>query len=173
MRHKRKKTILRDDEDDDNDEDAGSNDYFTTLPKRSKPAARKQQHKKRKATINPDLVFGAVDPGANNENEARVDEDPATTVYPKRYTMKKSADWTRRENREGRVIKPVPYTSPSELFDIKLEDGDLGKMKGAHGTIQTEQSDFIWCSIGCSPNLARGWTKLASTNSSWQKCKTT
>jgi hypothetical protein len=80
---RKKQTIWRDDEDDDDDEDAGS-DYFATPPKRNKPATtRKKQHKKRKATINSDLVFGAVDPGANDENEASVDEDLATTADPK------------------------------------------------------------------------------------------
>jgi hypothetical protein len=55
---------------------------------------------------------------------------------PKRYRMMDQADWTRREHGEGQIIKPVPYTGPSELFDIKLEDGDLETMKDAHGTIR-------------------------------------
>ena len=138
-RKKKKQTILRDDEDDDDDEDEGSDDYFATPPKRSKPAVRKRKHNKRKATINPDLVFGAVanaGAGANDGIEASVDEDPTTTADPNRYTMTDKVDWTRRENGTGRIIEPVPYTGPSELFDIELEDGDLEKMKDAHGTIR-------------------------------------
>jgi hypothetical protein len=33
-------------------------------------------------------------------------------------------------------MEPVPYTGPSELFDINLEDGDLENMKDAQGTIR-------------------------------------
>jgi len=67
----------------------------------------------------------------------RSDEDPTTAAGdPRRYTMTKSKHWTRRDSGEGRVMEPVPYTGPSELFDIKLEDGDLEKMKDGRGTIR-------------------------------------
>ncbi len=93
MRHERKKNTWRDDEDDDDNEDKGSNNYFATPPKRSKPAMRKRKHKKRKATFNPDLVFGAVeDAGVNDDIKASVNEDPATMADPNWYRMMDQAD---------------------------------------------------------------------------------
>ncbi|KAL3775049.1 hypothetical protein ACHAW5_007513 [Stephanodiscus triporus] len=55
---------------------------------------------------------------------------------PRRYKMTKAKHWTRRDSGEGRLMEPVPYTGPSELFDIKLEDGDLEKMKDGQGEIR-------------------------------------
>jgi hypothetical protein len=127
--------VFRDDEDDvdeDDEDDKACEDYFATPPKRNKPAARKRQHKKKKATINLDLVSGAV--GTADDSS---DEDPTTAAGdPRRYTMTKAEHWTRGDSGEGRVMEPVPYTGPSELFDIKLEDGDLENMKDAQGTIR-------------------------------------
>ena len=132
-RKKKKQTVFRDDEDDVDEEDEESEDYFSTpLTKRNKPAARKRQHKKKKATINPDLVFGAV----GTADDSSDDEDPATTADPRRYKMTEGKDWTRRDSGEGRLMEPVPYTGLSEQFDIKLEDGDLEKMKDAQGEIR-------------------------------------
>ena len=76
------------------------------------------------------------DAGANDDIEASVNKDPATMADLKRYRMTDQADWTRREHEEGRIIEPVPYTGLSELFDIKLEDGDLETMKDVHGKIR-------------------------------------
>ncbi len=55
-------------------------------PKCNKPTVCRLKHKKRKATINPDLVFGAV-VGVNDENEVNNNENPTTTADPKKYTM--------------------------------------------------------------------------------------
>ncbi len=99
MRHE-KKTVFRDDEDDvneDNEDDEACEDYFATPPKRNKPAALKGQHKKKKATINPDLVSGAV--GTADDSS---DEDPTTAAGdPRRNRMTKAEHWTRRDSGEG------------------------------------------------------------------------
>ncbi len=134
MRHERKKqTVFRDDEDDVGEDNEESEDYFATLPKLNKPAALKRKHTKNKATINPDLVFGGAVGAADDSS----DEDPTMAAGdPRRYTMTKAKHWTRRDSGGGQVMEPVPYTGPPELFDIKLEDGDLEKMKDAWGTIR-------------------------------------
>jgi hypothetical protein len=36
----------------------------------------------------------------------------------------------------GGPIHPVPYTGEADLFGVKLEEGDLEKMRDAHGTIR-------------------------------------
>ena len=122
---KKQKTIRRQEE--DNDDDNEEEDDFVTPPKCNKPTVRKCKHTNRKVTINPDIVFGAV-VGANDDNKANNDENPTTTADSKRYMMTGKVDWTRRNKKEGQVIEPVPYTGPSELFNIKLEDDYLDKM---------------------------------------------
>jgi hypothetical protein len=83
----KKKTIWRQDDDDDNNEE--EEDNFVMLPKRNKTATwRKRKHKKRKATINSDLVFGAY-------GEAEVDEEE-DNLTPKKYMMTDKANWRRR-----------------------------------------------------------------------------
>ncbi len=112
-----------------------------------------------------------MDPGANDENENEVseDEDTATTADPKRYEMTDKKHWTWRKNGKGRVIEPVPYTGPLELFDIKLEDGDLGKMKDAHGTIRFHLV-FDWL----LPKFGEGLDEVGfHVNSLRRECETT
>ncbi len=41
-----------------------------------------------------------------------------------------------REGGEVRCINPVPFTGEAEQFGIKLEDGNLEKMRDGHGTIR-------------------------------------
>jgi hypothetical protein len=135
---KKTKTIWRQeedkDEDEDEDDDNEEEDNFVTPSKCNKPTVRKCKHKKRKATINPDLVFGAV-VGANEVNKVNNDENQMTMADPKKYTVTKILKWMRCNEGEGRVIKPVPCTTLSELFDIKLEDDNLDKMHNGYGTI--------------------------------------
>jgi hypothetical protein len=71
--------VVEDGNSDDDSDDSGDN--FVT-PKRNKQPA-KRTHKKRKTTINPDLVFGVVD----FEDAADNDDDAANDPDPKKYSM--------------------------------------------------------------------------------------
>jgi hypothetical protein len=110
-------------EDDDNEED-DKDEYFST-PKRNKPDL--------------DLVFGAELGDANaimdNDNDANAnankDQSPST-----KYGMMNKADWSMHVGGGGQPIYPVPYTREAKLFGINLEDGNLEKMRDAHGTIR-------------------------------------
>ncbi|KAL3765172.1 hypothetical protein ACHAW5_008591 [Stephanodiscus triporus] len=45
-------------------------------------------------------------------------------------------DWVMHASGGGRTINPVPYTGEAELFGVKLAEGDLEKMRDAHGVIR-------------------------------------
>jgi hypothetical protein len=123
------------------DEEYDDNNYFPTPPNcNNSNAARKGKHKKRKTTINPDLVFGAnleFGDADNNDNEGgnEMNDDKGPTIKPIKYRMTNMADWTMLVNGGGQCNDPVPYTREAEHFGIKLEDGDLDKLHDTHGTI--------------------------------------
>jgi hypothetical protein len=49
----------------------------------------------------------------------------------------------------GQPIHPVPYTGEAKLFDVKLEEDNLQKMRDAHGTIHFHLVfDLLLPSIG-------------------------
>ena len=106
-------------------------------PKRcNKKSAKRRTRKKRKATINPDLVFGAVDFGSADDNG---DDGARTTDEPKKYGMTEAKHWKQVDvvaGGSGRAIYPVPYTGEGELFGVKLQADDLAKMRDHHGTIR-------------------------------------
>ena len=128
-----------DDSDDDNNED---DDYFAT-PKKRNNNAGKRTHKKRKTTINPDLVLGAefenegtADMGDEEEGDSGMDDDDGSMVEPKKYGLTTSKDWTMHVTGGGRPIEPVPYIGEAELFGVKLAEGDLEKLRDTHGVIR-------------------------------------
>ena len=78
-------------------------------------------HKRRKATINPDLVFGSVDFGNADDDD---NDGAGTTDEPKKYSMTESKHWKQVDftgGGGGRAIEPVPYTGEGELFGVKLQ----------------------------------------------------
>ncbi len=131
------------------DEEYDENNYFTTPPNcNNSNAARKSKHKKRKTTINPDLFFGAeVESGDadkdDNEGGNEMNDNDGPTVEPIKYGMANKADWTMLINGGGQLINPVPYTGEAEHFGIKLEDGNLDKLRNARGTIRYHKV-FKW-----------------------------
>jgi hypothetical protein len=128
------------DNDDDDEDDNNDNGYFVT-PKKCNNNAGKQKHKNRKATINHDFVLGAEfgnEGTANMDNEgggddAMDDDNGLMGEPPKKYGMTMAKDWTIHTEGGSRPIQPVPYTGDSELFRIKLADGDSDKMCNKHG----------------------------------------
>jgi hypothetical protein len=121
---------------DDDDEEEDNDDYFATPKKRNKPAG-KQKHKKMKTTINPDLVLGA-EFGNEGGADAMIDNEEIgdALAEPKKYLMTDNKDWTMHKGGEGRRINPVPFTGEAEQFGVKLEEGDLKKMRDGHGMIR-------------------------------------
>jgi hypothetical protein len=101
----------------DDDSDDSGDDFVT--PKRNKKTA-KRTRKKRKTTINPGLVFGAVEfEQADDDNSgAPVANEPK----PKKYSMTEAKHWKQVSVGGGsrRAIDPVPYTGEGELFGVKL-----------------------------------------------------
>lgn len=122
----------------DDDSDDSGDDFVT--PKRNKQPG-KRTRKKRETTINPGLVFGAVD----FEDAADDDNDAADDPEPKKYSMTEAKHWKQVDvdGGGGRVIEPVPYTGEGELFAVKLRAGELAKMRDKHGTIRFSKV-FDW-----------------------------
>ena len=89
-------------------------------------------------TINSDFVLGAefgnegtandVDNVEGGDDDTDNDDGPMGEP-PKKYGVIEAKDWVMHAEGGGRPIKPVPYTGNSELFKIKLADGDLDKIR--------------------------------------------
>ncbi len=149
-RNKNSTWRLDNNDDNDNDNDNDNDDYFAT-PKKRYNNAGKRKHKKMKETINHDFVLGAEfgnEGTADVENEEggdndMDDDDGPMGEPPKKYGMTMAKDWTMHTEGGGPPIEPVPYTGNSELFWIKLADGDLDKMCDKHGAIRFHKV-FEW-----------------------------
>jgi hypothetical protein len=129
-------------DEDDDDNDTNNNDDIFGTPKKHNNKNGKQKHKKRKTTTNHDLVLGAEfenEETADTDNEEggenNMDNDDGPMVESKKYCLTAARDWTMHAGGGGRWINPVQYTREVELFDVKLVDGDLDKMRGTHGVI--------------------------------------
>ncbi len=102
--------------------------------------SKKSQAQKRKTIINPDSFFGAkleFGDADNNNDEGgnEMNDDDCHIVEPIKYRITNKADWTMLANGGGQRIDPVPYTGEAEYFGVKLEDGNLDKLRDAHGKI--------------------------------------
>jgi hypothetical protein len=144
IQKKRNKISMRRLDDDDNDDNDDDDDNYFATPKKCSNNAGKQKHKKRKTTINHDFFLGAefgnegtanVDNEEGGDNDMDNDNGPMGEP-PKKYGITMAKDWTMHAEGGGYPIKPVQYTGDSELFQIKLADGNLDKMRDEHGAIR-------------------------------------
>jgi hypothetical protein len=111
------------DDDNDDDNDINDNEDIFATPKKHNNNAGKQKHKKRKTTINHDLVLGADfenEETANADDEEggenNMDKDDGPMVEPKKYCLTTAMDWMMHAGGGGRRIDPVvQYTREAKL----------------------------------------------------------
>ena len=147
VKKKRNKiSMLRLDDDDDNNDDNDTNNdnnyYNFVTPKKCNNNTGKQNHKKRKTTINHDLVLGAEfenEGTANADDEQggdnNMDHDNGPMAEQKKCGLTAAKEWTMYAGGGGHPLDPVLYTGEAELFDVKLVDGYVDKMRNTHGVI--------------------------------------
>jgi hypothetical protein len=63
------------------------------------------------------------------------EEIGAAMAEPKKYLMTDKKDWRMHKGGEERHINPVLFTGEAEQFGVKLEEGNLKKMRDGHRTI--------------------------------------
>ncbi len=143
QKKRHKISMWRLDDDDDSDDNNSEDDNYFAMPKKHNNNARKRTHKKRKTTINPDLVVGAefenegtADMGDKEGGDDGMDDDDGPMVEPRKYGLTAAKDWTVHATGGGHSIEPVPYTGEAEVFGVKLAEGDLEKMRDTHGVIR-------------------------------------
>ena len=77
--------------------------------------------------------------------------DETKSKSSKEYVCTEPVDWTVLKDREdGRTIEPIPFTSKSEEFSVKITDEEVAELKDDNGDIRfTKAMEFCLSCFDC------------------------